>query len=914
MHQLLRSLPIALVAGAAAGEVVIDAAATAVAGDADSTLVLRCASLTGKDSKGNPGAGLTIVLPRRGGAWQPDQARVTAGWLFRPKVQIDAAALRQTGDRIEGALSLVLWSPQKDETGPPADAQRLALSVNGTVQRGEAMAPLPDPLAYMPPWRKEVPNYGGWIVTGTWKADGSGEGQLSGAFNAATAVGAWGGESTCTVAAGTAGLAVLCRLSPKRVSAPHGARAIYTLPKPLDGRGSAGLRLVVDGPRRDGPTVTLAVREADGSWWSCVGAGLLSGRDTSNEVRWSDFRRAGFDEDYALDRSALSAIAVGCDDSSGVGDVRFTLKRVELLDGEATIQVVPQVTVSETVESIEGTDRIPPGLFGMHDVRGKAKPEETRDPIAYLKQIRPGFMRSIEHTGFGGVKDPPDVATAIKLLADRPKAKTAADDPNWLRYVAAEATDAVVIGHSQNLWARPSWMDQGLDGFCANIESFYRQIAIKSWVPGDERNVRRRYEVWNEPFMWGRHFNMGERNPAGKQAWTDPGQHGYLPASVGAEAYARIFLAACAGAKPVNPHILLGGPSSAGFHEDDWTSFTLFTGPILDRVHDQIDFITEHHYQGEPDSYAASTLAVGAWCAAKYGRRIPICNTETNDRADIPTKGDGGQPAHWTEKEAEMNLAHYNLVDILSHARFCPDVAFGRAMHALWDGGFCRNAGETNVYSLLAPLRGRRLAITGDPRLVCAATTPEPGTIVLVVHNAGEERIHGTSVVPAGFAVASSTRLTFGEKGTALEDLPAGAALDYDLKPRFCQRWILKKAGWNPTAEIRWRWVPWVKVQTRIAPGAELAGPLRWNDRDPKGAKAAFVRLITRDAQRGEATAVIAGKKLAVPWSSANEGAQGIADLPIDPQSLTKDSQLSIVCAPTGNGLTVLAAMVYYQE
>jgi hypothetical protein len=146
--------------------------------------------------------------------------------------------------------------------------------------------------------------------------------------------------------------------------------------------------------------------------------------------------------------------------------------------------------------------------------------------------------------------------------------------------------------------------------------------------------------------------------------------------------YGDFFNAAHDGLAETNPHIQIGGISGPAFLEEFGEHFRRYWMPFLDVSKDRVDFLTEHHYQGDPESFAASYEVATAHTLAKFGKSWPIWNTEANDLQDI-APGDE-RSAEAARAFTHMNRAYYNYRDILEIIRHSRDKSPGRAIHALW--------------------------------------------------------------------------------------------------------------------------------------------------------------------------------------------------------------------------------------
>jgi hypothetical protein len=414
--------------------------------------------------------------------------------------------------------------------------------------------------------------------------------------------------------------------------------------------------------------------------------------------------------------------------------------------------------------------------------------------------------------------------------------------------------------------------------------------------------------------MWGRHINMGWRNPPGARAWSDPTQYGYLPGRLGAEVWSQIFLAASEAAKAANPHVLLGGPSSPAFGDDDYHLFENYVARVLDACHNRLDFLTEHHYGGDPRKTAAEYEVATAYLDTRHGRRLPIYNTEANDLG-----------------ASNAGRAAYNILDILTLIQVCPDKAAGRAMHGFGQD-YLGNEGEEHAYLALAGLRGTIVsASASDPDVVTVAASPEEGRLVVFAFNNTPLDRRVELAVPEGFTPAAATALLAdaprhelqmrdvdgafvpvpAEGKTVLRDLAvaaeAGRAPAADLPPRSAVRWVLRKDGYRPTTVRRTEQHFADAVIATVAPAKPLRAAVVWRG-TIKGAKAAAVRLVTDNLGRGEGVMSVNGHDVPLP-----HGRDGLAtDLPIDPSWLGTETVLEFRAADpaSSNGFAVYAASV----
>ncbi len=172
--------------------------------------------------------------------------------------------------------------------------------------------------------------------------------------------------------AGEDGVAMRFDMGTRRVNWNHFRCAVQELPRVSDLSDYRGVRVTVgtDKPRQDA-SVTLWIRELDGSWYYVRSAVPLAGRTHTAEIDFADFSEAEWvapgshvDEDYRIDLSSISHLAIGVVNPLGVGEVAFALRKIELTDKPDVDPVTPQATCTGKMLAVNGHNVIPAGLFG----------------------------------------------------------------------------------------------------------------------------------------------------------------------------------------------------------------------------------------------------------------------------------------------------------------------------------------------------------------------------------------------------------------------------------------------------------------------------------------------------------------------------------------------------------------------
>jgi hypothetical protein len=873
----------------------LGAIASAQTPPADLTLVLE--NIRGLD---NGHHGHVYVTLRRGETGPvfsaaADYNESSVNTVTVQKWEQDAATLRA-----EVEIRIGPDGARRGRPNFPTPADVFALTIRAELSADDWAPIRPDREAFMPSWRKDTPLVAGKLLRGRYegqiRADGKGgeaqqiEGALSGAWRPAahngwSALGpAWVEHDGSTTLL-KAFLPEQCRVEGIEAWAEKSENL------PLVGAGNVVVR--VSSP--DAKALSVLVRTEHGDFLHSQTLPLTP-EPREHRIPLSSFG----DRWRPFHGERLLALRVGLVDGSGVGLRTVVIHDLRVLPGEAAAAPngITVVVRPETAFLFNGAGEIPPGLFGFHDVNEsnpRAPNEGEADPVDEMRQLRPGLLRPLTHTAFGLDKVPDDHLTPWPPRDNVPW--MVLDGVFAQRVDAADARGRVVWTHTSDLWARPPWMDAPMDAFLPKIETFYAQLAREAWSPEHPERLLRDLEVWNEPFMWGRHINMGFRVPKGVVDVADETQYGYIPGKRGSDAWSEIFRAARRGAKAVNPHVRLGGPSAPDISQHDYQDFRNHTLRILEAVGGELDFFTEHHYGGNPFVTAAGYDVVRSAFQMLHGRVVPILNTESNDLG----ASDAGKAA-------------WNLAEILNLIRTQPDLAQGRALHACWNG-YLNNTGEIHAWQLMAPLRGRLVDLDVDqPRLSAVAAHPRVGELVIVGvdHGVGESDVRFP--MPPGFRVEELTLLLAemplsevqlrDVDGAGLPEIPAGKTrlvtlrpevregfLRFPLPARSAFRVRMAKEGYEPSRVRRQQYTPFPRIFVTLSEGETLSLALE--------RKIEPDRLYLRSVYTGSLRLAFDGHPpIELPEGPSRSGHAELSNIEIAPELLLQNPRL--IAGPGG--------------
>jgi hypothetical protein len=687
---------------------------------------------------------------------------------------------------------------------------------------------------------------------------------------------------------GPKGLDLRFDMGRKRVNWNYARVAVFTLPKPLDLRAFAGLRVAVatSEPRRD-VEVSVWLREEDGSWYYAKAAVPLVAPETEAFVDFRDFVEAEWvapgshvDEDYVFDRSAVSHFGVGIVNPLGIGRVSFTLRSVQ---SEGTRPPAPVATVSVTgrMLAVNGARFVPPGLFG-----GYAPDLPQR--------YRPGCQRNLRFGPGGGPLAPTNTATEaffIDCMGDRFSPATRVIARDWKKRTAELGRDYALKAKSMGYAAVMEWWNEPyLDwargaGAKNYLTNFYD---VSKAADGGPVTINATGEVF-ELLRW-------KKTPQGWRVF-DPTQFGYFSGRANGRIYDDMIAAVGPALKEIGGVTLIAG---WGFrwHEDHWAAWDLLYRPTIDRGIEWIDAICEHHYQGDTTAMTGSYEVLEAYAMTRHRKWLHIYNTECNDLLDAPARGivDTPEKARAATNYRRMT---YNLRDILHMILHAPDKAAGRTVIHYNQ----TTEGIDVAYGLMADLRGRLVqtemsdpdvwgvaSVDGtDPRAMPADGRPR---LVVFLFNDHRERADVTVRIapPAGTTIGTGTVeeatvdavWKVGRKTKVVSAERNAYTGDIALPGRGVWKAAFPLTGDPPSAPEILRYQAFAPdILTEVVPGRLFETAVTVEEARAKAAKRAWLRAVVEDVAPGEGWVEVGGVRISLPPSPTADNGNRILELPL---------------------------------
>lgn len=600
------------------------------------------------------------------------------------------------------------------------------------------------------------------------------------------------------------------------------------------------------------------------------------------------------------------------------------------------IDAATTVEVSGALLSVNGTDTVPSGLFGVHAT--KLTPERIAEwGIASVRLIDKHPDGNPRRSG--DPRTPGGLDLVVECFYDRYQPALILTDPDWRKNLAdlarryGERARGSDIVHHVEFWNEPylNWSCKPGVNYDA---AYYR---IEDAVEGGPVTIRGQQQP-TEHLVWTRGLRVvdavsgkpdyvaASRAPrdgkAGdtydfrgktyrlEEAWVakDPTQRFYWAGEQNARWYREMYGVFARALKEANPEVQVAAGWGFNIWNEGWESWNRLYRPLIDEHLDVMDGIHEHHYGGETRLVAASYEVVTAYTDER-GKRLRFYNTEAGgmldpEKPDTPSSGLSGTPL-----QKAQGAMTYFLRDVIHLIDVCPDKAFARAAHEA-----DLNGGDEFAFKLLKPLRGRLLEATSSAPEIWSVASLEGDRLTVVCFNdrRQSERVAFTVRPPQGMRLVSGTIHGVGVRadGTGLEsqqaelDRPAAERWDgtVDIPTKAARTLVFTLAGAEQSPRRREISQHFAKgILARTEAGAPVERSIALPAERLARAGAARLKLVVLDHD-GSGRVSVNGQDLPLAPGSC------IVRQDLDPALLRPDTTL--VFHATGRGFNLLMASI----
>jgi hypothetical protein len=284
----------------------------------------------------------------------------------------------------------------------------------------------------------------------------------------------------------------------RRQNWTHARWQVIEIPA-ADWSRAQGLEIEIESPqlRRDA-SVTLAIREADGSWYSHANAADLSAASSRQTALFRDFAPPAYfappngdfkDENGRLDLNEITAIAVGVVNPLGVGEVNFRVTALRVVKLSVPAFQPVSVSVTGRLRDVNGTNTLPAGVFGAFNL--KSLPVPGAESTGTDKRGNPVFP-TLPRTA------------RYRLGMD----KTIHFSP-WIERAAYGKPETPILVNSVGDRTQPSYRFSNGD-WREKYEAAGRKLGENTVADGRTAYV----EFWNEPYLNWANENRKNFDPA----------------------------------------------------------------------------------------------------------------------------------------------------------------------------------------------------------------------------------------------------------------------------------------------------------------------------------------------------------------------------------------------------------------
>ncbi len=539
----------------------------------------------------------------------------------------------------------------------------------------------------------------------------------------------------------------------------------------LTGYNAVKIVVTTDKPRADAG-VYIALREGGGAWWAFNRAVDLTRKENTGIVRFDDFRQCEWyappsgthhDATGLFERDKVAAVAVGCVNPMGVGEVAFTVREISLVKLPEAPAAAAKVDVTGKMLAVGSQQFIPAATFGVY----------------YPHQLPISKYRLAMQRNLGGPR-PADAVTHVQLgcfgerTTPSPRLRK-----GWEEAMAAAAKGYVDAAKKTGqrlyaeFWNEPylNWsnytrknydpqffdVDKAAEDGPVTLKDTGETLAFLKWTKVYDKPLYNWFEKkewrraqdekgklipagYGKPAPWsagarkewaaapwppenvkdGETYEVADK--AGKVAkykavtpWHvyDETQFAYWSGRSQVKLYCEPALAFGKALKAGDPNSMyfVGWGFRPG--EDHWAGWDMLYKPTLDQLISVADGMHEHDYGGDPLKLPANYEVMYAYAMTRYNKPLVFINTEQAAQTDPQAypeaerqQSDDRNKFQWTARKQMLALSAM------------PDKAFGICHFGQW----ASDSGEGVMFRMLINLRGRLVHVAcDDPEMFVVA-------------------------------------------------------------------------------------------------------------------------------------------------------------------------------------------------
>ncbi len=181
----------------------------------------------------------------------------------------------------------------------------------------------------------------------------------------------------------------------------------------------------------------------------------------------------------------------------------------------------------------------------------------------------------------------------------------------------------------------------------------------------------------------GEELQIGSRRFKAVMDWLalDTTQTSYYSSFANARMYNLMYNTFARKVKEINPSVRVLGGWGMSFSNDNWRPFQTIYKSTIDSCWQWMDGIHEHHYGGDIRFMVGAYEVVNAYSKLKYGKSLPVFNTETGGFTDpqIPGGSTSGPPADPLLRD--RGAFQYTFRELAFNLSRSPDKLKSRASH-----------------------------------------------------------------------------------------------------------------------------------------------------------------------------------------------------------------------------------------